>query len=34
MKDKKQAKEMYRAVLYKHTTGEYAQEAKRKMNQL
>jgi TolA-binding protein len=34
MKDKKQAREMYRAVLSKHSTGEFAQEAKRKLNQL
>ncbi len=34
LKDKKQAREMYRAVLSKHPTGELATEAKRKMNQL
>ncbi len=34
LKDKKQAREMYRAVLSKHPTGDLATEAKRKMNQL
>ncbi len=34
LKDTKQAREMYRAVLAKHPTGELATEAKRKMNQL
>lgn len=34
LNDKKQAREMYRAVLTKHPTGELATEAKRKMNQL
>lgn len=34
LKDNKQAREMYRAVLTKHPTGELAIEAKRKMNQL
>lgn len=34
MKDKKQAREMYRAVVDRHRTGELAQEAKRKLNQL
>jgi TolA-binding protein len=32
LNDKKQAREMYRAVLMKHPTGEFAAEAKRKMN--
>ncbi len=34
MKDKKQARDMYRAVLTKHPTGDFAKEAKRKLNQL
>ncbi len=34
LNDKKQAREMYRAVLAKHPAGDYAAEAKRKLNQL
>jgi TolA-binding protein len=34
LKDKKQARDMYRAVIERHKTGELAQEAKRKLNQL
>lgn len=34
LNDKRQAREMYRAVLARHRTGEYAQEANRKMNRL
>jgi TolA-binding protein len=34
LKDKKQARDMYRAVLTKHPTGDFAKEAKRKLNQL
>lgn len=34
LKNKQQAREMYRAVLTKHPTGELSIEAKRKMNQL
>ncbi len=34
LNDKKQAREMFRAVLIRHSSGEYAQEAKRKINQL
>lgn len=34
MKDKNQARDMYRAVLSKHPTGDFAQEAKRKLRQL
>lgn len=34
IKDKKQAREMYRAVITKHPTGEFGIEAKRKLNQL
>lgn len=32
--DKKQARDMYRAVIARHRTGEYAQEANRKINRL
>lgn len=34
LNDKKQAREMYRAVLTRHTKGDLANEAKRKLNQL
>jgi TolA-binding protein len=34
LKDKKQAREMYREVIERHQTGELAQEAKRKLRQL
>lgn len=34
LKDKKQARDMYRAVIERHKTGELAQEARRKINQL
>lgn len=34
LKDKQQAREMYRAVLNRHQTGEFAQEAKKKLRQL
>ena len=34
LKDKKQARDMYRAVIERHKTGELAQEARRKLNQL
>ncbi len=34
LKDNKQAREMYRAVLTRHSAGELAIEAKRKLNQL
>jgi len=34
LKDKKQAREMYRAVLSRHNSGEFADEAKKKINQL
>lgn len=34
LKDKKQARDMYRAVLNRHNTGVFAKEAKRKLNQL
>jgi len=34
MDDKKQARDMFRAVLNRQNTGEFAQEAKRKLNQL
>ncbi|MBI1938926.1 MAG: tetratricopeptide repeat protein [Ignavibacteriales bacterium] len=33
-KDTKQARDMYKAVVNRHKTGIYAQEAKRKLNQL
>ena len=34
MKDKNQARDMYRAVLSKHATGAFAQEARKKLRQL
>jgi TolA-binding protein len=34
IKDKKLAREMYRAVLTRHTSGPFAEEAKRKINKL
>lgn len=34
LKDKQQAREMYKAVISRHQTGELAQEAKRKLNRL
>ena len=34
LKDKKQAREMFRAVLIKHESGEFADEAKKKLRQL
>ena len=34
LRDKKQAREMYRAVIERHKTGELTQEAKRKLNKL
>ncbi|MEW6701625.1 MAG: tetratricopeptide repeat protein, partial [Bacteroidota bacterium] len=34
LKDKQQAREMYRAVLNRHQSGEFAQEAKKKLRQL
>ena len=34
LNEKSQAREMYRAVLARHRTGEYAQEANRKLNRL
>ncbi len=34
MKDKSQARDMYRAVLSKHPTGDFAQEARKKLRQL
>ncbi|NJD21972.1 MAG: tetratricopeptide repeat protein [Melioribacter sp.] len=34
LKDKKQAREMYRAVLSRHDSGEFADEAKKKIKQL
>lgn len=34
LNDKKQARDMYRAVISRHDTGELAQEAKKKMKQL
>jgi len=34
LNDKKQARDMFKTVLSKHPTGEFAQEAKRKLNKL
>lgn len=34
MKDKNQARDMYRAVLSKHPSGDFAQEARKKLRQL
>ena len=34
LKDKKQAREMFRTVLSRHDSGEFADEAKKKMKQL